>query len=101
MLVRINEKNNPVIRIKSTLTTISKNPVQNIAIKIPKPNLTKILPVIAKIQAVVADKILLIKLALNPKIPAPPLTINQNLLTEIKALQRLPAHLVQVQGNAH
>ncbi len=101
MLVRINEKNNPLIRIKSALTTISKNPVQNIAIKIPIPHLTKILPVIAKIQALKPHQMLLINLALNPKIPAPPLTINQNLLTEIKALQRLPAHLVQVQGNAH
>ncbi len=101
MLVRTNEKDNPLIRIKSALTTLSKNPVQNLAIKIPKPNLTKILPLIAKIQALVPHKILLIKLALHPKIPHPPLTIKQNLLTQIKTLQRLPADRVQVQGNAH
>lgn len=40
MLVRINEKDNPIIRIKSLITTINKNPLQNLAIKIPIPLVT-------------------------------------------------------------
>lgn len=67
MLVRINEKDNPIIRVKSPLTTISKNPVQNIAIKIAKPNLTKILSLMPKIKTVTTNKILLIIITLNKK----------------------------------
>ena len=101
MLIRLNEKNNRLIRLKSLITTLEQNPIQNLAIKITIPLLTKIHRLKPKAKTLIPNKILLIILNLNKKVHKITKLINKPILIQIKTIQRFFTSLDKIQGNAY